>query len=146
MKYLLTMLLGFFILNANTTDLTPLNKYLEKHNVKKDLTAAYYFSSRCVAIYAYSAGLMKTPSMKDLAAMFELYAAMHYSIAETASTAFGDNKEVAEKKHSKLLTQMNEKYIELGNENYVAKGEYMTDTHLQDIKVCSDYIKNLDKE
>jgi len=53
-KYLLIIFFSLFILNANTTDLTPLNKYLEKHNVKKDLTAAYYFSSRCVAIYAYS--------------------------------------------------------------------------------------------
>ena len=49
-------------------------------SAKKDLTAAYYFSSRCVAIYAYSAGLMKNPSMKDLAAMFELYAAMVFSL------------------------------------------------------------------
>ena len=120
-------------------DLIPLEQYAQENDIKNDITASYYFNARCASLFVYQSDLMKTPDMKDLKAQFEVAGSTFYlNVLEIAKSTKGD----WEKKLKETLITLINVYTKLGNDNYIKRGQYLTQLHLEDTRTCSNFIKN----
>ena len=119
--------------------LISLEQYAKQNDIENDISAAYYFNARCTSLFVYQSDLMKTPEMKDMKAEFEMTGNMFYLlVSEIAKSVKGD----WEKQLKETLITLINVYTKLGNDNYIQKGQYLTQLHLEDTRTCSNFIKN----
>ena len=124
-------------------ELVPLKIYIEKNNIKTDQVAKYEFYVRCSSLFLYTSNLMKSPNMLDMKKNFIMLANIYLLKIKN----FPDFKEDAINKKNinyefknKIIAFI-KSYEEIGNNNYVSHGEYLTNIHFDDAEVCNDLAK-----
>ena len=142
MKYLL-IIFSLLLTSVSWSEdgLISLEQYAKENDIKNDISASYYFNARCTSLFVYQSDLMKTPEMRDMKAEFEMAANMFFLKVSDTAKSIKEN-ENWEKQLKETLISLINVYTKLGNDNYIQKGQYLTQLHLEDTKVCSDFIKN----
>ena len=136
MKYFFFIFFNLYVINAYTLDLVPLKKYIEQNDINNNESKSYEFYARCSALFAYTSSLMKSPKMSEMKKNFSMLSNIYY--LKMSKLSISTKKNDINKEKLKLYLNY---YNELGNKNFISVGEYLTDLHFNDTKVCSDFSK-----